>query len=182
MPNVWYYSPPDSPEAEPVGPISVMEIAALIRRGELEESVYITSDLENWECADVVPEVMAVLPIDRDRILREYLEYAAAPIGQEDWGWASAKLNRIISSVPDLAWDLITTLIEAAPSEDALAFFAAGPLEDLLSDHGPRVIDKLEARVGANAKFLRAVQHLRRLQMTDDVWARVQRAARRAGA
>jgi hypothetical protein len=94
MPNAWYYSPPDPPDAEPVGPISVVELVDLIRHGQLQESVYISCDLEDWRSADIVPEVMAVLPLDRDRIIREFLEYAAAPIGEEEWGWASDKLGR----------------------------------------------------------------------------------------
>jgi hypothetical protein len=159
-----------------------VQLVELIRQGVLPESVYISSDLENWEAADVVPEVMAILPLDRDRIIREYLEYAAAPIGEEDWGWASDKLHRLIWNVPDVAWELITVLIDAAPSEDALGFFAAGPLEELLSEHGPRVIDKLEARARVNENFLKAVRKVWRLEMTDEVWSRIQSAAGRDGA
>ena len=181
MPDAWYYLT-DSDEEEVVGPVSLARLVEFIQRGELREDALISSDLEEWRHADVVAEVMAILPVDRARIVREYLGYAAAPIGEEDWGWASDKLGRIITYVPDLAWEIVTALIDAAPSEDALAFFAAGPLEDLLSDHGAKVIDSVEARARVDAKFLKAVRQLRRLQMTDEVWARVEKAAGRFGA
>ena len=75
---------------------------------------------------------------------------------------------------PEIAWGLVTELIDRAPSEYALGYFAAGPLEDLLSDHGPSLIDRVEQRAWENPTFLRAVGSLHRLGMTDDVWVRVQ--------
>jgi hypothetical protein len=68
----------------------------------------------------------------------------------------------------------VTELIDRAPSEKALGYFAAGPLEDLLSKHGPALIDRVEQRARENPKFLRSVRCLWRLGMTDDVWDRVQ--------
>jgi len=81
-----------------------------------------------------------------------------------------------------LAWEIVTELIEVAPSDDALGFFAAGPLEDLLSQHGPHLISRVEERARHSPKFLRAIRALRRLGMTEEVWGRVQRAAVGTGA
>ena len=41
------------------------------------------------------------------------------------------------------AWPLVLALIERAPDEAALAFVAAGPLEDLVRDHARRFADRL---------------------------------------
>jgi hypothetical protein len=86
----------------------------------------------------------------------------------------------MIEGAPDIAWEIVTHLIDIAPSDDALGYFAAGPLEDLLSEHGPYLIARVEERARDNPKFLRAIQALRRLGMTAEVWERVQHAAGRA--
>ena len=83
----------------------------------------------------------------------------------------------ILRGTPKFAWQLIIDLIERAPSDNSLGFFAAGPLEDLLSDHGELVIARVEQRAADNPKFRRALSRLWRLGMTDGVWQRVQRAA-----
>ena len=69
-------------------------------------------------------------------------------------------------------------MLERAPTDASLGFLAASPLEDLLSKDGPLFIARVEMRAAENVKFRRALGMLRRLGMTDDVWQRVQRAAR----
>ena len=44
---------------------------------------------------------------------------------------------------PDVAWPIILYLIEHAPDDAALAFVAAGPLEDLIQRHGLAVGDQI---------------------------------------
>ena len=57
-------------------------------------------------------------------------------------------------------------------------FLAASPLEDLLSKDGPLFISRVEKHATESANFHRALGMLRRLGMTDDVWTRVQHAAK----
>src|SRR5262249_11409572 len=120
---------------------------------------------------------LRALPLDRERIVREFIAYGEAPLRQVPWGWASDRMYHIIDGAPEVAWELVTTLIDRAPSDESLGFFAAGPLEDLLSQHGPALIDRVEARAPDNPTFRRALEMLQRLGMTDDVWERVRRAA-----
>jgi hypothetical protein len=72
--------------------------------------------------------------------------------------------------LPERAWTLIVEIIERAPSDAALGFLAASPLEDLLSKDGPDFIERVEQRALGNAKFRRALGMLKRLRMTEDVW------------
>lgn len=51
------------------------------------------------------------------------------------------------------AWPVILALLERAPDDLAIAFVAAGPLEDLIRDHGPRFLDRLEAQARTSARF-----------------------------
>jgi hypothetical protein len=170
------------PDAETItGPIELSQLTELVRGGWLPDDVMISRDREHWENADGVAEFLLALPLDRDRIVREYIEYGGAPVGQERWGWASDRMRHIIAGAPDIAWELVTKLIDIAPSDEALGYFAAGPLEDLLSEHGPYLIARVEDRSRDNPTFLRALQRVWRSGMTDDVWQRVQRAAERPG-
>jgi hypothetical protein len=71
-------------------------------------------------------------------------------------------------------------MIERAPSDNSLGFLAASPspLEDLLSKDGPSFIARVEQRAAESVNFHRALGMLRRLGMTDEVWNRVQNAAK----
>lgn len=169
----WYYLHPDDDEDSAVGPLALSDLVKMIRDAELPEDVLVSTDQEVWNRADAVEDILNALPLDRERIFREYIAYGEAPLGQENWGWASARMLSILNGAPEIAWQLIVELIERAPSESSLSFFAAGPLEDLLSDHGDHFIERVELRAAQNAKFRHAVRSLRRLDMTDDVWRRV---------
>ena len=50
---------------------------------------------------------------------------------------------------------------------------AAGPLEDLLSDWGERIIDRLEADARADPKLMAACADVWKLYMPDEVWSRL---------
>jgi hypothetical protein len=118
---------------------------------------------------------------DREIIIRDWLAIAEGPLPGE-WTRSEEKLTRLIRTTPETAWDIVITLIDRASSREALSFLAASPLEDLLSAHGSGLIDRVERRANDNAKFREALQALRQLRMSDEVWARVQRAAYVPGA
>jgi hypothetical protein len=63
---------------------------------------------------------------------------------------------------PERAWPVILALIEAAPNEEALAFVAAGPLEDLIQSHGNDFADRIIERARRDPRFRSALR---------DVWA-----------
>ena len=54
---------------------------------------------------------------------------------------------------------------------------AAGPLEDFLGIYGPDYIDRVEAEARRDRRLAWALGEVWGWTMTDDVWARVQRAA-----
>jgi hypothetical protein len=167
------------PDAETIaGPVALSQLTQLVRGGWLPDDVMVSRDREHWENADKVTEFLQALPLDRDRIIREYLAYGTTPVGQVRWGWAGDRMRNIIAGAPDIAWELVTHLIDIAPSERALRYFAAGPLEDLLSKHGPYLIARAEERARENPVFLRALRVVQRLGMADEVWQRVQCAVK----
>jgi hypothetical protein len=66
-------------------------------------------------------------------------------------------IDRFERMGPEVAWHAVVALVERAPSEEALFFVAAGPLEDLIRSRaawvGPRVLD----RARADTRFRRAL-------------------------
>jgi len=68
------------------------------------------------------------------------------------YGRASQILDHLISTRPDAAWDRILALIAKAKPE-SLCYVAAGPLEDLLSHHGPIMIERVEALAVSDPRF-----------------------------
>ena len=55
--------------------------------------------------------------------------------------------------------ELLQALVDAAPSEDALGYLGAGPIEDLISHyrHGPVVSVEVERHARQDPRFARAI-------------------------
>lgn len=66
-----------------------------------------------------------------------------------------------ISKEAETAWPFILALVDSAPSDEALAFVAAGPLEDLIQMYGDDFADRMVERARRDARFRSALR---------DVW------------
>jgi hypothetical protein len=62
----------------------------------LPEDVLISRDREDWEYADAVPEFLEALPLDRDRIIREYVEDWV--VGMDDYTTRVRKIRDLLLS------------------------------------------------------------------------------------
>jgi hypothetical protein len=175
----WYYCDVEKDPGLCSGPVSLDRLAELIRSEELPYNVLVSTAKAEWEEADSVETILRAIPIDRDRVVREYIEYGETD--HPEWGWASARMYNILDGAPELAWELILDMIDRAPSDNSLGFVAASPLEDLLSKDGATFIARVEHRARQDEKFRRALGMLRRLGMTAEVWERVTDAARKVG-
>jgi len=176
----WFYVNEEADPEGAHGPVSLEQLAELIRAGSLPYDVLVSKDgavESDWVEADTIIEILNAIPLDRERLMREYIGYAEARPGEETWGWASHRMYAILEGAPELAWTLIVEMLDRAPSDNSLGLLAASPLEDLLSKDGAAFIDRVEVRAANNPKFRRALGMLRRLGMTSDVWERVQNAA-----
>lgn len=177
----FYYCDAERDDETAHGPISLDRLCELIRENELPYDVLVSREPPpgpSWVEADTVEEILRALPLDRERLIREYIQYGEAAAGEEKWGWASDRMYSLLDSLPELAWEVLLQMIERAPTERTLDFLAASPLEDLLSEDGAAFIARVEQRAAESAKFRYCLGKLRRLGMTDDVWQRVQNAAR----
>jgi len=94
-------------------------------------------------------------PGDRDLLASEWLSYAES--GEEIRSWAYDALYDLIDEEPALAWTIILKLVHSAPSDVAFDLAAAGPLEDLIVQHGQELIDLIEHQVQGDEVLSRAL-------------------------
>lgn len=83
---------------------------------------------------------------------------------------------------PELAWDAILevlAVVGADIGDRRIAVLAAGPLEDLMSEHGKMMIDGVELHARQNPNFARLLGGVWRSDIDEEVWERMGKFARR---
>jgi hypothetical protein len=73
-------------------------------------------------------------------------------------------------------WQFIVAAYKRDLSDKALGSLAAGALEDLLANHGPEYIERVEELARKDPKFNYLLGGVWRNSMTDAVWERIQAA------
>jgi hypothetical protein len=84
--------------------------------------------------------------------------------------------DQLCTSDPERAWTAILRVLELESDREVLAVLAAAPLEDLLSRHGEEFIERVEERARVDPAFLRILQGVWQVGITDEVWNRVRSA------
>lgn len=115
------------------------------------------------------------------------LTIAKGPASDEEHqrGWVLYDLARLD---PERAWEAIVEIIsryeeadlfceEENEAKHIVSNTAAGPLEDLLTHHGPEIIARVETRARQDRRIFWALGCVWQNSMTDQVWNRVQSAA-----
>ena len=75
-------------------------------------------------------------------MITTYLHYFETK--QETDFWAVDEVDTRVLRDPEKGWEITRTLVNRALTEEALAYIAAGPLEDLLNHHGAAVMVQIE--------------------------------------
>src|SRR5208282_1055134 len=87
-----------------------------------------------------------------DDVVRAYLlEWTGR--GGVSHSWASPELDDLVRDEPERAWRIILVLSEQSPDEEFESILAAGPIENLLVEHGPAFIERVEQRATTDPKF-----------------------------
>jgi len=95
--------------------------------------------------------------LDDADLIAGYVQHATAlQRGVKDGNQFSWDLDSLVSNDPDRAWRLICEIIRQITDDAALAYAAAGPLEDLLKRH-PAFIDRVEDLARRDARFRHAL-------------------------
>ena len=86
-------------------------------------------------------------------------DYTLAWTGRGDasHSWASDELDDLVRGEPERAWPIILSLIHASDSDQFLAIVAAGPLENLVCEHGPAFIERVERLSAQDGQFRHAL-------------------------
>lgn len=89
--------------------------------------------------------------MNAEELATAYLQYFETK--QEDDRWAWSDVDELVRRKPDQGWEVVRLLVNKAASDEALAFVAAGPLEDLLKKHGLAVMDQIEDECRENDRL-----------------------------
>ncbi len=92
----------------------------------------------------------------------------------DDLLWAHAVLDEVCDRNPTECLRIILRILERDPSDVIAGNLAAGPLEDLLSRHGPLIIDAVESEARSRPRFRELLSGLWRNVIHEDVWDRIQ--------
>lgn len=113
-----------------------------------------------------------------------WVQYWRAPEGtelRESLFWVNEREWDLVRSAPFDAWRLILGVLAFDSSPRIQEVLSAGPLEDLLSEHGEAVIDVVEARARASPVFASLLGGVWQNGMPAEIWARVQSVWDRSG-
>ena len=94
----------------------------------------------------------------------------------EDSFLAYDELSSMCLNQPLEALSLILTILSKDPSPKAIELLAAGPLEDLLVENGPLVIDEIERRAESDRNVAMLLGGVWQSEMNIEVWKRVEKA------
>lgn len=96
--------------------------------------------------------------MNRQELADRYFQHVG---GQLDPAYdAVEEVDELARSNPREAWQVIRELIDRAPSEEALAYVAAGPLEILLSKNSESVASIIRADAEKNERVGTALTHV----------------------
>jgi hypothetical protein len=125
-------------------------------------------------------EVLKSDEIDEDSLVDAWirLQYAPDEESKKRLIWAHAALDEICDRTPGECLRLILLITKKDRSDLIASNLAAGPVEDLLSRHGPSIIDAVEQEARRSHNFRSLLGGVWRSTIDEDVWNRVQELAR----
>ena len=91
--------------------------------------------------------------------------------------WAFTALPDLCETSPDFGWELIEEIRKSDGSDVILANLAAGPLEELLAQHGAKFIERIEKQAQNDEQYRKLLGAMWQNDIPDDVWKRVKRVA-----
>ncbi|TVT47811.1 MAG: hypothetical protein FHP92_15060 [Denitromonas halophila] len=85
--------------------------------------------------------------------LDAWFAYLSSSCKDDAFYWAWEAVDSAVRDTPPLGWSLVLQLIGRAPSNEALAHVAAGPLEDFIVQHVGAYIGQIEDQARDDPKF-----------------------------
>jgi len=116
---------------------------------------------------------------DEVRLAEEWVAHWSRPDRSSSDGSAGASAVdwELPREQPELCWNVILEIvsrIEPEPSNRLFQVLAAGPLEDLLANHGAEFIERVKQPAANDPRFARLLGGVWRNTMTSEVWSAIQ--------
>lgn len=102
-------------------------------------------------------------------------------VARESLSYAGDREYDLVREEPDVAWQLVLSVLRLDTSPEIQEVLSAGPLEDLLSKHGEFIIGRVELQAKADPAFARLLGGVWKNSMSESVWSRVQAVWDRSG-
>ena len=131
--------------------------------------------MDSWE----IPEGADEDRLIEDWIRFQYLHRDGKPIDAVIW--AHAALDDMCDSHPQACFEMIQKVLVKDSSEMILSALAAGPLEDLLSRHGPAIIEEISSAATREPHIRTMLTGVWKSTIDPTVWDRVQEIVARGG-
>jgi hypothetical protein len=97
----------------------------------------------------------------------------------KEWFDGKHMMFDVVQDAPEVAWLAILQILACELTEDQIAVLAAGPLEDLLAQHGSQFIERIEREAQRTPRFNHLLGGVWRHEMPVEIWERVQKARRK---
>ncbi len=114
----------------------------------------------------------------------EWISYWHAPIDSSQrlaFGAATDHAFDLIYDDPETLWLLILAIHRKDQSVAIQQVLSAGPMEDLLAEHGDVFIDRVEVEARRDPSFAKVLGGVWQNSMSDEVWKRLQAVWDRTG-
>lgn len=114
-----------------------------------------------------------------NKLARAYLVTSQKPIKSAEYReneWAGDCAYELAQDHPNIALDFVLAALEHFSKDRDIAYLAAGPLEDLVTKHGPILIDRIETAARQDRRFRYLLSGIWGSDRTDpEVWKRIQK-------
>lgn len=95
---------------------------------------------------------------------------------EEEWFEGGVLMFDAVRETSETVWPAILKILEHELTDEQMALLAAGPMEDLLAQHGALFIERVEAEARRNPRLNHLLGGVWKGSMTEDIWGRVQKA------
>ncbi len=100
--------------------------------------------------------------------------YAHDDPAREKFTWVDDFEYEATYENPEVGFELVLNILRRKPTIEIIEVLAAGPLEQLLSNHGELVIEWVEKEAKSNKEFAGLLGGVWQNAMSEDIWNRVQ--------
>jgi hypothetical protein len=115
---------------------------------------------------------------DLKEVAKSWIRMHNAEINSDEYEeefWSFEKLDGLCRKSPNEAWALIVEIYENHAGEKIESNLAAGPLEDLLVNHGRQILKLIDGYCENSSGFVGVLKMVWQNSMPDDVWGELQK-------